>query len=95
MARGINKSKIEQRKINRNGYSAHPFYSRYPKPPTAKQIAFLKDIWQILNENGIDLTYDKRALVEMSLCQSNIRRAYKLADEKGIRLKKEKDDGNK
>ena len=89
MASGVDRTKIRDKDRGYAGYQLHPHYSRRYRPPTDKQIAYMKDLWRQLNEHGIEETYRRRALVNGSLASSEIRKAQLEAKKHGIEFKKE------
>ena len=89
MAAGVDKTKINNKKRGYSGYQLYPRYSSRYRPPTEKQIAYMKDLWRQLNEHGVEETYRRRALVNGSLASSEMRRAQLEAKKHGIEFKKE------
>lgn len=86
MSGGVNKSKIASDIKSYRGRPMYPHYERRYNAPSAKQIAYLKSVWQILSDNGYEYSFDRRALIEQHKCGVEINRAYTIAKKMGISL---------
>ena len=89
MTSGIDRSKVHYKERSRNGYAMHPRYRCTQRPPSAAQIAYLKDLWRQLNENGVEGSYKPKALIIGGLAKAEIRRAHLEAQKHGIEFRRE------